>query len=192
MIIFYFIGTSMENAEKENAEIIKQERIELKEQKKLEKEKIKEEKEVEKAAEKKEKEVQDAKKEGNKIKVDEQLLFGKFTVNMDQVRVYEEEGKTFADISFDWLNQAADGKKSFMQLSLLSVYQGESVIEDTEGAWDIENKSTSRIYFPNAENGEIGITLTYELENTDDPLLIKFQPLNSLIEENSQELTIEI
>lgn len=185
----------MEESEKEQAELVQKERTEAKEKKKVEKEKIKEEKE-EKAAEKKEKEetekekeAQEAKKEGNKIKVDEQLEFAELTVNMDYVRVYEEDNKEYAEISFDWLNQAGDGKKMFMQLSGMDVEQSGKILEETSGAWDAMNKNTSRIYFPNAQNGEISISVVYELENTNDPITVTFVPLTG---EGSEKLTIDI
>ncbi|MEK3887465.1 DUF5067 domain-containing protein [Bacillus sp. FSL K6-3431] len=199
MTVFYFIGAAMENAEKEKAEIAEQQRIEKKEEKAKQKAEEKEQKKADeeiakKEAEqvKKEKAAQEAKKNGEIIKVEDELSFGEFTVNMKQIRVYEENDKEFAEIRFDWLNQAGDGKKMFMSMSLLSVLQGDSVLEETSGAWDVKNKSSSRVYFPNAENGEISVTLTYELADKESPLIIKFKPLNKLIDEDSQEITVDI
>ncbi|GAE27015.1 hypothetical protein JCM9140_3126 [Halalkalibacter wakoensis JCM 9140] len=125
------------------------------------------------------------------IELDEQLLFGEFTVNMNQVHVYEAEDNIFAEVSFNWLNQAADGKKMFMSITLLSVYQGENDLEETTGAWDVENRNRSDVYFPNAENGAHKVSLTYKLENKEDPLELVFTPLNEFDEER-QEITINI
>ena len=136
--------------------------------------------------------VEEEEKSDELIKVNDELLFANFTVNMEQVNVYEEDGKAFADVSFKWLNQAGDGKKMFMSVSLLTVYQGDVDLEETTGAWDIENRNTSSVYFPNAENGEMGMTLTYELVNKEEPLTIMFTPLNHLIEEDGQEVTLDI
>lgn len=125
----------------------------------------------------------------NEIKLDDELLFGEFKVNMKDINVYEEDNKTYADLSFSWLNQSNDGKKTFMQLSLLDVKQGDNILEETTGAGDIENSNSSDVYFPNAQNGEWTVELTYELVN-DEPLTIIFTPMNDV--EDSQEVNIDI
>lgn len=145
-----------------------------------------------KDAPKKEKEVKDLKEEDNIIKLDDKLIFGEYTVDMKDVRIYEDEGTNYADISFDWLNQAGDGKKMFMQLSLLDVLQGDKVLKEMSGAWDVQNKNSSRIYFPNAQNGSINVKLTYELDNKDEPITIVFVPLNHLLDEESQKVNVDI
>lgn len=123
------------------------------------------------------------------IEVTDELAFGEFTVKMNGVNVYEEDGKHYADISFSWLNQAGDGDKTFMAVAALDVEQGDELLEETTGAWDVMNKNSSDIYFPNAQNGEKEIELTYELVNDED-LTITFVPLNE--HDESQELTIEL
>lgn len=138
-----------------------------------------------------EKEPEQEKTTEKEIEINEELLFGEFGVSMNDIRIYEEEGKTFADISFDWLNQAGDGEKMFMSISLLTIYQGEDHLEETTGAWDVENRNSSDVYFPNAQNGEWTIDLTYELNDKDEPLRIVFTPLNEF-NEDKQELTIDI
>lgn len=126
------------------------------------------------------------------IEVNDELTFGEFTLKMNEVSVYEKDGKILADISFDWLNQAGDGEKMFMSVSLLDVMQGENILEETTGAWDVMNKNSSDVYFPNAENGVKTVELTYELANKEDPLTIVFQPLNELVEEDGQEIILDI
>lgn len=123
--------------------------------------------------------------------IDETLEFGEFTVNMEEVNVYEEDGKTLADVSFSWLNQSGE-ESTFMAISLLDAKQGDELLEEVTGAWDIMNKNSSDVYFPNANGGEKKIELTYELVNEDDPITLIFAPLNDVVDEDSQEVNIDI
>lgn len=172
MAILYAIGTAMESTEKNQAEEPKQEKVEKKPE----------------AVKKANSEVEEEKLD-KKIDVEGELVFAEFKLNLDKIRIYEEDGKAFADIEFNWLNQAGDGKKMFMQLSAMDARQGEKLLDETSGAWDPLNKNSSRVYFPNAENGEIGVDLTYQLENTEDPISLTFVPLS---EEDSGKIDIEI
>lgn len=126
------------------------------------------------------------------IEVTDELAFGEFTVKMNGVNVYEEDGKHYADISFSWLNQSGDGDKTFMSIALLDVKQGDTILDETTGAWDVMNQNTSDVYFPNADGGEKTVELTYELDNAEDLLTIIFTPLNDVVDEDSQEVTIDI
>lgn len=140
---------------------------------------------------------EDAKKEEDKkensfnktIELDNELVFAEYTVKMNEVKVYEKDGSAFADISFNWINQAGDGAKMFFQVSTFDVVQGENILEEVSGAWDIENKNSSDIYFPNAQNGEHKVELTYELANKEEPLTIKIRPMTG---EDTEEITVEI
>lgn len=114
------------------------------------------------------------------------LVFDEFTVEMNYVELYQKDGKEYADVSFTWLNQAGDGAKKFMSQSLVSLYQNHTDLDETTGAWDIENSNSSSLYYDNAENGELNIFLTYELENKEDNLRILFMPINELDEEAQQ------
>lgn len=119
------------------------------------------------------------------------LTFSEFTVLMNHVELYQEDGTDYADVSFTWINQAGDGAKKFMAQSLVGADQGGKELEETSGAWDIENRNSSSLFFDNAENGEVNIDLTFELDNKEDPLRLWIQPLNQLNEE-SQEVKIDI
>lgn len=114
------------------------------------------------------------------------LVFSEFTVEMNYVELYTEDGTEYVDVSFTWLNQAGDGAKKFMSQSLVSLYQNHTGLVETTGAWDIENSNSSSLYYENAENGEVNIFLTYELENSEDNLRILFTPINELDEEAQQ------
>ena len=50
--------------------------------------------------------------EGSAKELDDTLTFDRFTINMDQVEVYEEDSNYYADISFDWLNQPMKVKRN--------------------------------------------------------------------------------
>ena len=121
------------------------------------------------------------------IEIDEQLTFAEFTVYFEQVKIEDDK----AIITFKWLNQAGDGKQYFFALSGIDVVQGEDILDETSGAYDAENKNTSDIYFPNAENGETKVTLEYELKDKETPIDITFVPYNEY-GEDSQKVTIEI
>lgn len=175
------VNNGAENEKSEEDELIE----EMAEKAKAEEKESKESKETKKT----EKEEAEDEKENGEIKLDDKLEFGNFSVTMDHVRVYEEKGKNYADISFSWLNQAGDGKKTFMQLSALDVEQGDSILDETTGAWDPTNKNTSDIYFPNAQNGEWKVKLTYELKNKEEPITITFVPLTG---EGSEKITVNI
>lgn len=156
-----------------------------KEETKQEPEKKEEPKEEKPKEEKKAK----PKKDEGLIKVTDELTFANYTVTMKSVRVYEKKDKAYADIKFNWLNQAGDGKKMFMQLSALDVEQGGVILEETTEAWDPANKNSSPIYFPNAQSGEVGVELTYALENKEDPITITFVPITG---EGSEKVTVDI
>lgn len=119
------------------------------------------------------------------------LIFAEFTVEMNYVELYQKDGKEYADVSFTWLNQAGDGAKKFMSQSLVSLYQNHTDLDETTGAWDIENSNSSSLYYDNAENGELNIFLTYELDNKEDNLRILFMPINEL-DEKAQQIDFNI
>lgn len=119
--------------------------------------------------------------------VNQQLLFGELTVNFETVEI---EGDT-ATIIFKWINQAGDGKKYLFSLAGIDVIQGDDILEETSGAYDVINKNTSDMYFPNAESGETKVTLEYELADEVTPIEITFVPFNDF-NEDSQTITVEI
>jgi|SRR5690625_4756066 len=143
----------------------------------------KQEEEVEKEVPEPEEETEDS----GIIEVDEQLTFAEFTVDFEQVEIEDDK----AVITFKWLNQAGDGKQFFFALSGIDVAQSDDILDETSGAYDAENKNTSDIYFPNAENGETKVTLEYELKDKETPIDITFVPYNDY-GEDSQKVTIEI
>lgn len=171
-----------------DGEPVVKETDEPKEEVKQEKPKEEPKEEPKKEETEKEEKAEKAKKDDNKIKIEDKFTFANFTVAMDYVRVYEEKDKNYADINFNWLNQAGDGKKTFMQLSAMDVEQGDAILEETTGAWDPTNKN-SKVYFPNAENGETSVKLTYELKNNEEPIVITFVPLTG---EGSEKVTVNI
>lgn len=122
------------------------------------------------------------------IKIDDELQFQEFNIKMKPAKVYEKDGNYYADISFRWLNHTGGEAKLFRATSL-DVKQSDELLEEVDDAWQDTN---SDVHFPNANNGERGIELTYELVNKEDPVEITFVPANFELEEDSQTITIDI
>lgn len=74
-------------------------------------------------------------------------------------------------------------KKYFFALISESVKQGEEVLEEVSGAYDMENKKTNSMHEHNPEGGTVNIKLIYELKDETTPLEITFSPLNEFNEE---------
>lgn len=134
-------------------------------------------------------EVKEVKDEADVIKIDDELAFHQFVVTMNEIKVYEEDGKDYADISFRWLNNTGD-KAKFMSITGFYVKQNEQELDEPENSWA---DPTSDVHFSNAEKGETKIKLTYELENKEDPIEITFSPRNPENEnEESKSIQIDI
>src|SRR5690625_3443957 len=122
-----------------------------------------------------------------KIELEDEILFTNFTINMDDARVYEEDGKTYIDVSFDWLNNSFEDKTTFMRAAGIDVHQGEELLEETSDAY---NDKQSDVYFPNAVGGKIGVTLTYELVDTENDVRLVFVPRDEY--DDTEEVIINI
>lgn len=120
------------------------------------------------------------------IDLNDELAFQNFKLTMNPVIIYEEDGIILADISFKWLNQAGDGEKTFMQMAAMDIEQNGELLNEVNNSWQDQN---SDIYFPNAEQGEWEVELTYQLENAEDSLELTFVPMT---DESSKQLTIDI
>ena len=122
-----------------------------------------------------------------KIALEDKFFFTNFTINMDDAHVYEEDGKTYIDISFDWLNNSFEDKTTFMRAAGIDVHQGEELLEETSDAY---NDKQSDVYFPNAVGGKIGVTLTYELVDTENDVRLVFVPRDEY--DDTEEVIINI
>lgn len=120
------------------------------------------------------------------IDLNDELDFQNFRLTMNPVIIYEEDGALLADVSFKWLNQANGGEKTFMQVAAMDVKQGDDSLVEINNAWQ---EQSSDVYFPNAEQGEWEVELTYQLENAEDSLEIIFVPMT---DEGSNQLTIDL
>lgn len=120
------------------------------------------------------------------FELDDELTFGEFTINFEQLEIEDDK----AILTYRWLNQAGDGDKFFFALAGIDVEQEGSLLEEVSGAYDANNKNTSDMYFPNAENGETKVTLEYELVDTNTPIKITIVPYNEFDE--SQSITVDI
>ena len=123
----------------------------------------------------------------DKIDVDSEMVFGELTINFDNVVVEDEK----ATLTYDWINQAGDGKKEFIALAAIDVKQGDTILEEVSGAFDADNKNKSDVFFPNAENGEDKVVLEYALVDNETPIEVTITPLNDFGEE-SQSISVNI
>lgn len=149
-----------------------------------------EQKEVSKEQEDKEgeeKKEDEPKKLDKKIELDDEILFVNFNVYMDEARIYEENGKVYMDLSFDWLNTSFEDSTTFMRAAGIDVHQGDQLLEEITDAY---NDKKSDVYFPNAVGGKTGVDLTYELVDSESELKIVFVPWDQY--DDSKELIINI
>ena len=122
----------------------------------------------------------------NKIKVNEELAFQNFKVTVNEVNVYEKDGKNYIDLPIKWLNQSFEDKTTFLAATSMDVKQGEKLLNEANGAW---SDKQSDVYSTNAVGGEWKVKLTYELTNLDDDVDVTFVPTSG---EESQSITIKI
>ena len=121
------------------------------------------------------------------IELEDEFMFANFTVFMDEAHIYEEDGKLYMELSFDWLNNSFEDRTTFMRASGIDVHQGEDVLEETSDAY---NDKQSDVYFPNAVGGQIGVNLTYELVDSENEVRIVFVPWDEY--DDTEELIIDI
>lgn len=134
-----------------------------------------------------EKKEDEPKKLDKKIELDDELLFVNFNIYMDEARIYEEDGKVYMDLSFDWLNTSFEDSTTFMRAAAIDVHQGDQLLEEITDAY---NDKKSDVYFPNAVGGKTGVDLTYELVDSESELKIVFVPWDQY--DDSKELIINI
>jgi len=123
-------------------------------------------------------------KEQNVIEHDETFVFGEFTIENIVTEINDDE-LTF---KFRWINQSGEDKMPFTALGYIDFLQGEEILRETSGAFDIGNKSG--ILFKNANGGGHSVTLVYKLVN-DDPVQVRFGATNE-IDNTKEELIIEV
>lgn len=122
----------------------------------------------------------------NKIKVNEELAFQNFKVTVNEVNVYEKDGKNYIDLPIKWLNQSFEDKTTFLAATSMDVKQGEKLLNEANDAW---SDKQSDVYSTNAVGGEWKVKLTYELTNLDDDVDVTFVPMSG---EESQSVAIKI
>lgn len=146
-----------------------------------------EQKEVSNEQEDNDGEEEEPKKLDKKIELEDELLFVNFNIYMDEARIYEEDGKVYMDLSFDWLNTSFEDSTTFMRAAGIDVHQGDELLEEITGAY---NDKQSDVYFPNAVGGKIGVDLTYELVDSESEVKIVFVPWDEY--DDTEELIINI
>ena len=92
------------------------------------------------------------------IEEHDDMVFGEFSLTDITTEVTDDE----VVLTFSWLNQSGRDTP-FISLGLISVTQGDEVLEETSGAYDVSDKSN--ILFKNANGGPHKVTLVYKLEN---------------------------
>lgn len=128
-------------------------------------------------------EVEEEPEENGEIKLNDRLTFAEFTIDFKSLKIEDD----IAELDFTWINQAGEGTKQLMNLTLMSVEQNGEELEEINEAW---TDFQSDVFRENAEGGEGIVKLEYKLID-DSPITIRFQPLNEFDEE-AQEITIEL
>src|SRR5699024_1540532 len=78
------------------------------------------------------------------IELNEEESFADFTVFVNEIKVYEEDGDTLADVSYEWKkHEGVRDKKSFMMMSSFDVEQEGELLED---ATNLVGDNKSRYY----------------------------------------------
>ena len=90
-------------------------------------------------------------------------------------------------LSFRWINQSGD-KAPFTSLAYLDVHQGDELLEEVSGSYDVDNKTG--VLFKNANGGGHRVDLEYELKNEDDIELLFGSTIEGV--NQKEEQTIEL
>src|SRR5699024_5125887 len=90
-------------------------------------------------------------------------------------------------LSFRWINQSGD-KAPFTSLAYLDVHQGDELLDEVSGSYDVDNKTG--ILFQNADGGFHSVDLEFELENEEDIDLLFGSTIEGV--NQKEEQTIEL
>src|SRR5699024_3412328 len=90
-------------------------------------------------------------------------------------------------LSFRWINQSGD-KAPFTSLVYLDVHQGDELLDEVSGSYDVDNKTG--ILFQNADGGFHSVDLEFELENEEDIDLLFGSTIEGV--NQKEEQTIEL
>lgn len=173
----------------------KEEKRLAKEQEKAQKEKEKEEKKKQKELEKaeKEKEKQRKKLANYNQKINEKLEFDKFYVEIRKIKVKEKKGEFQANLDIVWWNKDYDygyPEKTLYTSTLFEVKQGDTVLNEVDDKWNVENKHYSSIFDPVKINDSQLIALTYKLKDGETPIDLYFTPTTET--EGTKKYTIKL
>lgn len=127
-----------------------------------------------------------------KVDVNEEMDFNLFDVVVKSARVYEKDDSLLADIKIEWTNKDYQygEEKTFFVSTQFNVKQGEQELEEINDAWNVENKNSSDVFFPNAAGGKWFVDLTYELTDVETPLNIEFTPTTET--EETETITVNL
>src|SRR5699024_506218 len=90
-------------------------------------------------------------------------------------------------LSFRWINQSGY-KAPFTSLAYLDVHQGDELLDEVSGSYDVDNKTG--ILFQNADGGFHSVDLEFELENEEDIDLLFGSTIEGV--NQKEEQTIEL
>ena len=99
--------------------------------------------------------------ESNVVVYDDELKYDGFMVEGVETEVVDDT----LHLTFRWINRTGE-KMHFTYLGFVDVTQGESVLEESSGAYDMSNKSN--ILFSNADGGSHRVDLEYEIVSDED------------------------
>lgn len=121
------------------------------------------------------------------IKVADELTFKEFNISMQNAMVYERKGRSYIDISFNWLNRIGM-KVTLPKVTQVDVKQKGELLDEVTNAWDDPNGD---VRFVTENNASWKITLTYALKNTNDPVKVIFDPVTRYDEEQAIEIDVD-
>src|SRR5699024_8018954 len=88
-----------------------------------------------------------------------ELTFKEFNISMQNAMVYERKGRSYIDISFNWLNRIGM-KVTLPKVTQVDVKQKGELLDEVTNAWDDPNGD---VCFVTENNASWKITLTYAL-----------------------------
>ncbi|QQK75250.1 hypothetical protein HUG15_06360 [Salicibibacter cibarius] len=126
------------------------------------------------------------------IESDESIFFMSFSVEADEVHVYEEDDQLLMDFRFYWTNNLLSDENdeaTFLMASGIDVHQSGELLDEVAGGYSDTN---SNVYREVPSGGaRATVDSTYELKNVEDVVEISFIPRSEYDENQGFIIDIE-
>lgn len=160
--VFMVIGFINGNINKDEREAkrVEAEQQEAKEKAEAEQKEAEEQEQADQEKEQSEKE--ESKEEQETIELDD-FSMAEFSVEDMTAKI---DGDTL-HLKFYWINQSGEDKPAFTAVGYLDVTQGDEILEEVSGAYDVNKTNADMLKF-NANGGTMAVNLEYDIENDEN------------------------